>query len=256
MAAEQDNRKLWRPEWKRDVVYLHVFPRENAKCLPNFSPYAMKLEMWLRLNDIPYVVIDHSGFSRKRQNPFILFNEEEIPDTNFIIEMLSAYFNKEIYPDASSELRAVGRSFLKMVEENTAWTIYWYRYVHHLPEYMKYVKFHDDEEMNEKAGKDLGKYVKDRAWSHGIGRHSNEEIYKIGCDDVRAISTFLGPKIYFLGNTPTLVDCTLFAVLTQITCVPLDFPMMKVIREECPNLLDYIERLKVKCWPHWDDQKI
>ncbi|OWF45227.1 failed axon connections-like isoform X2 [Mizuhopecten yessoensis] len=210
MAAEQDNRKLWRPEWKRDVVYLHVFPRENAKCLPNFSPYAMKLEMWLRLNDIPYVVIDHSGFSRKRQNPFILFNEEEIPDTNFIIEMLSAYFNKEIYPDASSELRAVGRSFLKMVEENTAWTIYWYRYVHHLPEYMKYVKFHDDEEMNEKAGKDLGKYV----------------------------------------------DCTLFAVLTQITCVPLDFPMMKVIREECPNLLDYIERLKVKCWPHWDDQKI
>ncbi|XP_033760696.1 failed axon connections-like [Pecten maximus] len=227
-----------------------------TRCLPNMSPFAMKLEMWLRMNDIPHEVIDHIGFSRKKQSPFVMFNEEEIPDSNFIVETLATYFNKELYPSVSPELKAVGISFLKMVEENSIWTIFLYRHVHHQADYKKYVRYNEVDEVNEAIGADIGNNLKDRAWKHGIGRHSNEEIYKIGCDDVRAISNFLGTKTYFLGDFPTLIDCTLFGFLTQITCVPMDFPMMQVIREECPNILDYVDRLKVQFWPHWDDQKI
>lgn len=251
-----DNASLWRPEWKRDVVYLHVFPREMARGVPNISPFAMKLEMWLRMTNIPYEVVDHVGFSRKVQSPFILFNEEEIPDTNIIIEYLSKYFDKELYPTVSPELKAVGRSFLKMTEENTAWSVFWYRYVQNMPEYMKYMKFQVPDDKQEQVGTGLSNHVRDRAWKHGIGRHSDDEIYKIGSDDIRAISTYLGKKKYFLGDTPTLIDCTLFGVLTQITCVPLDFPMATVIREECPNLLEYVDRLRTEFWPHWDDQKL
>ena len=41
---------------------------------------------------------------------------------------------------------------------------------------------------------------------HGIGRHSSEEIHKIGCDDIQAISTYLGSKPYLMGDRPTVVS--------------------------------------------------
>jgi len=47
--------------------------------------------------------------------------------------------------------------------------------------------------------------VGNRARCHGIGRHSSEEIQKIGCDDVQAISDFLGDKPFMMGDKPTLV---------------------------------------------------
>ncbi|XP_060073919.1 failed axon connections homolog [Ylistrum balloti] len=235
MAEVKEN---WKPEWKRDVVYLHVFPRTMAKCVPNISPFAMKLEMWLRMNNVPYQCSLLTCLNR------------------FIIEYLSKYFKKNPYPGINPEQQAIGRSFLKMAEENTVWSIFWYRYVEHMTEYRKYLTFQVPEEMQEKVGAGLSSSVKDRAWKHGIGRHSSKEIYKLGSDDIRAISSFLGEKKYFLGDTPSLVDCTLFGVLSQAIFVPLDFPMKAVIKEECSNILDYIDRLKTEFWSHWDDQQI
>ena len=68
------------------------------------SPFALKLETWLRMNGIKYVVIitycnrhRHQSFfpryenifsmkfSSKGQIPFIELNGEEIPDSNIII---------------------------------------------------------------------------------------------------------------------------------------------------------------------------
>ena len=48
--------------------------------------------------------------------------------------------------------------------------------------------------------------VANRAKMHGIGRHSSDEIHKIGCDDIRAISTYLGTKPYLMGESPTVVS--------------------------------------------------
>ena len=48
--------------------------------------------------------------------------------------------------------------------------------------------------------------VANRAKMHGIGRHNSEEIHKIGCDDIQAISTYLGTKPYLMGDIPTIVS--------------------------------------------------
>ena len=44
----------------------------------------------------------------------------------------------------------------------------------------------------------------------GLGRHSNEEIYKIGCDDIRAIAQYLGDKNFMFGDKPVLVSLVLY----------------------------------------------
>ena len=68
--------------------------------------------------------------------------------------------------------------------------------------------------------------IAERASNHGIGRHSSEEIHKIGCDDIQAISTFLGSKPYMLGEKPTLVsdsnwDKNYAALFHQICSIPI-----------------------------------
>ena len=57
--------------------------------------------------------------------------------------------------------------------------------------------------------------VADRARKHGIGRHPGEEVHKIGCGDIQAISTFLGSKPYLMGDNPSLVRST--AVLFELS---------------------------------------
>jgi hypothetical protein len=44
-----------RRNYPKDTVILHQFPR-GFKC-PSASPFALKLETWLRMAEIPYQVI-------------------------------------------------------------------------------------------------------------------------------------------------------------------------------------------------------
>ena len=48
----------------------------------------------------------------------------------------------------------------------------------------------------------------------GIGRHSKEEIEKIGLDDIKAASKILGDKPFFFGNKANVLDCVVFAFLS------------------------------------------
>ncbi|XP_053400803.1 failed axon connections-like [Mercenaria mercenaria] len=244
----------WKEEYKKDVVYLHVIPRSRARDVVNISPFAIKLELWLRINEIPFETIDCQGFSKKGQSPFILFNGEEIPDSNFIIEYLSKYFNKNPYPNLDASEKATARAFVKMVEENTSWPIFVYRYVENIDEYADYFSTDQPMEVRKQILGKLQEWVGKRAHGHGIGRHSTGEIQQIGCDDIQAISDFLGNKKYMMGDTPTVVDCSVFGVLSQVVYVPMGYPMRKYILENCSNIIDLFDRLKNTYWTNWEEQ--
>ena len=54
--ADTEGHPLWKDGYKNDFVYLHVLPRSLAQHVVNLSPYALKLEMWFRVNNIPFEV--------------------------------------------------------------------------------------------------------------------------------------------------------------------------------------------------------
>ncbi|KAL4229663.1 hypothetical protein ACF0H5_010051 [Mactra antiquata] len=256
MTEEKQKHPLWKEDYKENFVYLHVIPRSRARGVVNISPYAIKLELWMRINNIPYNTIDSNDFSSKKQSPFILFNGEEYPDSNFIVELLCKHFNKEPYPGLNTVEKATARAFLKMTEEDTSWPIFIYRYVENIEEYCEYFTTTEPMEGRMKILENLKEWVGKRAYGHGIGRHSTDEIQKIGCDDVQAISHYLGDKPYMMGDQPTLVDCSIFGVLSQVVYVPMGFPMRKYITENCQNIMDLFERLKSKYWQNWEEETI
>lgn len=47
-------KKLLVRDWKENVVNIVQYPR--AACIPNMSPYSLKVETFVRWNKLPYQV--------------------------------------------------------------------------------------------------------------------------------------------------------------------------------------------------------
>uniref|UniRef100_A0AC34FNF9 Thioredoxin-like fold domain-containing protein n=1 Tax=Panagrolaimus sp. ES5 TaxID=591445 RepID=A0AC34FNF9_9BILA len=104
--------KLMKNEWEKDVVYLYQFKR--TQFTPNLSPFCMKIELFLRANNIPHQIIeDNKARSSKGQLPFIELNGRQIADSEFIVYELSEKFNiqENFSPEKSGSLRTLTRIF-------------------------------------------------------------------------------------------------------------------------------------------------
>lgn len=90
------------------------------------------------------------------------------------------------------------------------------------------------------------------AVSHGIGHHSDSEAIDFGKSDLQSLSQFLGKKDYFFGKTPHQLDVVAFAHISQFVFVPFE-GMKEWMETETPNLIAFVNRMKEKYYPDWDE---
>ena len=83
---KEDKIVLQKPDFKKDIVYLVQFP--ISPTIRTISPFALKLETYLRLKKVPYECVYSFKFSKKGQIPYIELNGEQIADSNIIIQEL------------------------------------------------------------------------------------------------------------------------------------------------------------------------
>merc|ERR1739838_650220 len=114
-------------DFEEDMVYLFQFTRSPQ--IPSISPFCLKLESWLKLHGIKYQNIDHKCKFRSRKGmlPFIELNDEEIADSNMIIETLAKKFEKEMPAQLSQDQKNVQHAMVAMVENHLHWTIVYWR---------------------------------------------------------------------------------------------------------------------------------
>ena len=77
---------LRRPDFKPDLVYLVQFP--VSPFIRTISPFALKIETYLRLKKVPYEPVYSNICGKKGEIPYIELNGEQIADSNIVIKEL------------------------------------------------------------------------------------------------------------------------------------------------------------------------
>ncbi|KHN81881.1 Failed axon connections -like protein [Toxocara canis] len=245
-------------DFKKGVVYLYQFPR--VKCIPNLSPFCLKLETWMRMADIPYENVPCGWNVRSCEGtlPFVELDGVEHPDSALAIRDLTEVFSKETMEShLNEEQRAASRAFEAMVESSLMFSVARIRYVERLDEVFKQFPENAFGILTPIIAWFMKRSVGSRAMSVlktvGIGKHSREEVIYIGNEDLKAVSHYLGSKHYFTGFKPTRVDATLFSVLAQIVYAPYELPQKTLIMDELTNLKEYCDRIRGRYWPDWEE---
>jgi len=232
-------------------VILHQHPPCNN--IPSFLPASLKLETYLRMHKIPYEnKYVHKLGSDKVKLPFIEYQGDKVQDANFCIKYLNNKFN--LTPDAhlSEEQRAVAHAFSTMAEENTYWSLAYYRWVDNFNETKKYYSNLAPVVKDVRPKLDQNKCIKCMQ-AHGIGKHTKDEIYGIAEADLRSMSSFLAEKEFFMDSEPSIIDCTMFGLLASIVYGAPESPQAKLLQEEMQNLVKFCDNMKLNYWLDWGE---
>ncbi|CAJ0930325.1 unnamed protein product, partial [Mesorhabditis belari] len=253
--------KLFQRNWKRGVVYLFQLPR--AGIIPSVSPFSLKLETWLRIVDIPYenISTEFKKTSSKGQVPFIEYNGHQYADTSNIIEFLIKEFHKENFDSFLSPLDIANRqAFHHLIEQSIVWATLanrsqpecgWMFTEKGLLSHFTGVKKFVAEKV---IGPRFQKNLKSSTHTQGYGRYSIEELELIIKNDLTALDTFLGEKLFFFGDQPSTFDATAFGPLAQVFFTPLACRGVQRFAEtNCKHLISWADRMKSRFWPDWNE---
>jgi len=226
-------------------------------------PFAIKLESFLRIHEIPYESVYGANFSSKGMMPYIRLDhpdEErgvEIPDSNVVIARL----REELGGDCSeSRLTPVQRAtthfLIRALEEHTTQVGFYYRYGLHMESFL------DAADIGRRFrpgsceiwGKAQPRLTLNKTKARGLTRHSDEELWSFSDQDIQAIADVLGDRRYLLGGDgPTLADCAVFGHLSQFLWIPMDFPQRRYLLENCDNVVRFMNDFRATYWADWED---
>ena len=223
-------------------VELHQFSR--AFGLPNPGPFCMKLEAFLRLADIDYRIVECNDPRKapKGKLPFVVYRGESIGDSNLIIKRLSAEFKVDLDVGLSDQEKAVHHAMRNMLEEHLYFVMVYGRWMDDnnwailrntlFAAIPKLIRGVITGKIREKVAGDLK--------AQGIAKHTPEEIYATGIQDVEALSAYLGEREWFGIGKPCLLDITAVTLLASFLNVPMDTPVKTAINRDS-QLVKYIE---------------
>ena len=98
----------------------------------------------------------------------------------------------------------------------------------------------------------FAKVYEDQVYKQGMGRHSREEVMQWGIEDVQALSDYLSNKPFLMGDKPCEVDCIFFGFMAILAYAPISESTGDLLKR-FPNLMSYVERLKARYFPDWDE---
>ena len=107
---------------------------------------------------------------------------------------------------------------------------------------MKYVVFNG-----------IKRKIKEQLWSHGIGRHTEQELCGIAERDLLAVSEILGQKKFLFGDKPCLADAAIFAFIAACAWDIPGSPIGQLTKSKAKNLDKHAQRMKELYYPDWDE---
>jgi glutathione S-transferase len=232
------------------VIILHQFP--PALGLPNASPFCLKLELYLRMTGLPYL----NRYTINPQNapkgklPWIDDDGTALADSGLIIDYLKQKFGDPLDNGLSVRERAEAVAITRLLEEHLYWAVLYTRWIDEAGWPITREGFFGrlSWPLRWVVPPLARRGMRTELHGHGMGRHSPEEIMRLGVADIAALSGLLGSRPYFLGDQPTSVDATAMGFLANLLMVELDTPL-KVAALSHENLVGYCRRMAERYFP-------
>ena len=99
----------------------------------------------------------------------------------------------------------------------------------------------------------LQRKIRKNLWAHGIGRHTEQELFNIAERDLLAASDILGQKKFLFGEKPCLADAALFAFVAASAWESPESPFGVLTKSKAKNLEKHAQRMKDQYYPEWDE---
>ena len=200
------------------MITLYTMPGTDR--LESFSPFCMKVEVYLKLQKLPYTVV--SGDPRKAPKGKLPIVEEadgtKICDSSAILASLEKKAESPLDRGLDAAGRAQAHVLKRMFEESLYFVLLWSRWA-------------DDAGWDELRPRIeavvpavvrwfvpglIRKKVTASTVAQGTGRHTRDEIYALGKADLEAIAAILGDKPYLLGDELRTIDVIAYSFLANI----------------------------------------
>ncbi|CAP37863.2 Protein CBG20932 [Caenorhabditis briggsae] len=246
---------LIKRDWEKDHVYLVQFPR--AGMIPSPSPYAFKLETFLRVADIPYTssersrsqscatvgcgTLSPSGSSRIRWQ----LVHGNIPTARV---MAGPNFPTLNYNSFRTLTTSSARCPLAVKSHSSSSTDV------STPTAPSSSITSSSTSTNPTSRISLRQTRLSQEPSSLSPNIISEEVLEQAKKDLDALSVQLGEKKYLFGNTIKTIDVTTFAHLAELIYTPQFSPEIAThLEEKTPNLLVYVKNIRDQYWPDWDE---
>ncbi|MBL7542758.1 MAG: glutathione S-transferase family protein [Bdellovibrionaceae bacterium] len=223
------------------MIKLHQYPAVWG--LPSLSPFCIKVEAYLRSKKIPYRVIVEKNPAQgpKGKMPFIQDGKNIVPDSTFILDYLD-----------SSRTSGQGIAIQRMLEEHLYFILLYSRWI---DSNGFAVLTRDFESMFPfLLGKPILRFLRYRlrrqAFFQGIGRHTADEVYELGRQDICALSEILSDRTYFAGDEFSKLDATIYAFLITVIKQPIESELKKAVLAQ-KNLVSYSHRIERILFPEF-----
>ena len=194
--------------------------------------------------------------------PYCKFGENqetgvEVSDSNVIIDLLQQQHTTTDLT-LSPMNRAIAHTIIRMLEEHTAQVGFYYRYALQIREFVDVLeigdRFGNPPAFTQRWMEKQPSWTKEKTKIRGLTKHSDEALWKFSFDDLKALEDILGDdKQFFFGSVPTLVDCAVFGHVSQFLWIPIDFPQQAFLKEQCPNLVRFMEHFRSTYWHDWEE---
>lgn len=229
---------------------LVVYGSRPAWGTPDFSPFVIKLETWLRLADVPYT--RRNGLppqAPKGKIPYVDLDGTFLGDSQLIIEAVTRRYDVRLDEGLDPVDAARGRAIRRMIEEGTYFLTLRMRWIEEDGWAHQYPAFKTmfPAPLAPLAMAWIRRTTRRNAWAQGAGRHTREEVVAMAVADLEAIELLLGDQPFVLGAKPRSVDATVYAFLTAVQKHPGTTPVHEAARR--PALAAYTERIASRWWP-------
>jgi glutathione S-transferase len=232
------------------MITLYQFARTWG--IPNLSQFCVKIETYLRMARLPYQIVNTLPLKAPRGKlPYIEDNGKKIADSRLIIHYLKSTYGDPLDAHLSPEERNIAKAFQRLLEEHLYWVTMFTRWSYSEPNW----------QTNKQAIfgvmppvlRDLAAWayrhrINSQIRGHGLGRHTPEEVFQLGKEDIDALAHFLGEKPYFMGDSPTSLDASAYGILVNTVGCPIESPAKDHALAR-KNISDYCYRMQSEFFP-------